>query len=196
MERLDTDKNEEICALVEKIKHGDREAFMTVISLYQKRIFLLAFSFFHNREDAMDIVQETFLRLYQKIHYFREGKNFQNWLFQIAKNLCIDYYRKSYSKMREWGSEKNIEEMNLSFENGRNSHQSSDLKEIFSRCLKKLAQRQRMVFVLKHYNQFKYREIAQILNISQGTVKSLHFKAVQNLRDLVSPYLGERYEGV
>lgn len=190
MEKNKIGDNGDIYVLLEKIKNGDREAFMRVVNLYQKRIFLLAFSFFHNREDALDIVQETFLRLHQKIHSFRRGKSFQNWILQIAKNLCIDYYRKNHSKKKEWSNSKSIEEMNLPLDGAHNFYKSSDLKEIVSRCLKKLAERQRMIFVMKHYNQLKYNEIAQILNISQGTVKSLHFKAVQNLRGLMSPYLG------
>jgi len=190
MPRRTVEENRDVCALLERIKKDDREAFQELVSLYQKRIFLLAFSFFRNREDAMDIVQETFMRLYQKIHTFREGQNFQSWIFQVAKNLCIDHYRKNRSKRKEWASDQNIEEMNFSSQDRDDSHQAVDLKMIFSRCLEKLAEKQRTVFVLKHYNQLKYREIAQVLNISPGTVKSLHFKAVQNLRGLISPYLG------
>jgi len=185
-------ENEDINTLIEKIKEGDREAFMTVTRLYQKKVFLLAFSFFHNKEDAMDIVQETFLRLYQKVKMFQRGKNFQNWLLQIAKNLCIDYYRKNYSKSQEWDRKKPIEEMNLPDQSEHDPYRSSDLKSIFSTCIKKLAEKQRMIFVMKHYNQLKYREIAQVLDISLGTAKSLHFKAVQNLRGLMAPYLGRQ----
>ena len=185
-------EKEDIYTLVEKIKEGDREAFMTVTSLYQKKVFLLAFSFFRNKEDALDIVQETFLRLYQKVYMFKSGKNFQNWLLQIAKNLCIDYYRKNYGKNKEWQSEKPIDEMNLAIQNERDPLISSDLRGIFSTCIKKLAEKQRMIFVMKQYNQLKYSEIAQILDISMGTAKSLHFKAVQNLRGLMAPYLGRQ----
>ncbi len=184
--------DEDIYTLIKKIKEGEREAFMTVTSLYQKKVFLLAFSFFQNREDALDIVQETFLRLYQKAHLFKKGKNFQSWLLQIAKNLCIDYYRKSHTRRGEFEREKSLEEMKLPVQNNDNNFKAIDLKSIFSRCLKKLTERQRMIFVLKHYNQFKYREISQILNIAPGTVKSLHFKAVQNLRAEMSPYLGRQ----
>lgn len=184
------DENENIHTLVERIKKGDREAFMTVTNLYQKKIFLLAFSFFHNKEDALDIVQETFLRLYQRVNLFRKGQNFQNWLLQIAKNLCIDYYRKNYSRSKDYEREKPIEEMNLALQDEIDPFLSSDLKKIFIDCLKKLATRQRLIFVMKHYNQLEYQEIAQILGISLGTVKSLHFKAVQNMRGLVAPYLG------
>jgi RNA polymerase sigma-70 factor (ECF subfamily) len=186
------DENEDIDTLIERIKKGDREAFMTVTSLYQKKVFLLAFSFFHNREDALDIVQETFLRLYQKVHLFRKGQNFQNWLLQIAKNLCIDYHRKNYSKSKEYNREKPIEEMNLALSDEKDPYLSSDLKGIFSECVKKLATKQRLIFVMKHYNQLEYQEIAQILGIALGTVKSLHFKAVQNMRGLVAPYLGRQ----
>ena len=183
---------EDIYALIEKIKEGDREAFMTLTSFYQKKVFLLAYSFFRNREDALDIVQETFLRLYQKITLFRRGENFQNWLLQIAKNLCIDLYRKDYGKNKELQSGMPVEEMNISSQDSPDPYASSDLKRIFSACIKKLAERQRMIFVMKHYNQLKYKEIAQILGISLGTVKSLHFKAVQNLRGLAAPYLGRQ----
>lgn len=182
--------HEDIYALIERIKEGDREAFMTVTDLYQKRVFVLAYSFFRNRDDALDIVQETFLRFYQKMSLFRRGENFQNWLLQIAKNLCIDYYRKNYGKNRGLKTDTPVEEMNLSVQNGKNPEISSDLKRIFSTCIKKLAEKQRMIFVMKHYNQLKYKEIAEVLGISLGTVKSLHYKAVQNLRGLVAPYIG------
>jgi RNA polymerase sigma-70 factor (ECF subfamily) len=177
---------------VDKIKEGDREAFMTLTRLYQKKVFLLAYSFFRNREDALDIVQETFLRLYEKVRMFQRGKNFQNWLLQISKNLCIDYYRKNYSKSKEWDRSKPIDEMNLPAQNSYDPLSSSDLREIISTCLKKLAEKQKMIFVMRHYNQLKYREIAQILDIPMGTAKSLHFKAVQNLRGLMAPYLGRQ----
>lgn len=182
--------HEDIHALLERIKEGDREAFMTVTNLYQKRVFVLAYSFFRNKDDALDIVQETFLRFYQKVNMFRRGESFQNWLLQIAKNLCIDYYRKNYGKNRELKSDTPVEEMNLSVQNGMNPEVSSDLKRIFSMCIKKLAEKQRMIFVMKHYNQLKYKEIAEVLGVSLGTVKSLHYKAVQNLRGLVAPYMG------
>ena len=181
--------NEDISSLVEKIKQGDRQAFMTVVSLYQKKVFLLAYSFFHNREDAMDIIQETFLRFYQKVHLYEKGKNFKNWLLQIAKNICIDHYRKDHRKRSEWQIDGDIGDMNLPDEDDKD-FRSLDLKDIMRRSLIKLTEKQRMIFVMKQYNQLKYTEIAQILGISSGTVKSLHFKAVQNLRVIMAPYIG------
>ncbi len=182
--------NGDVYALIEKVKNGDRDAFMTVTNLYQKKVFLLAYSFYRNRDDALDIVQETFLRFFQKVNLFRRGENFQNWLLQIAKNLCIDYYRKNYGKRKELMSNTPVDELNLSVQNGQDPEAASDLRTIFSASIKKLAKRQKMIFVMKHYNQLKYKEIAEVLGISLGTVKSLHYKAVQNLRGKITPYLG------
>ena len=190
MQIQDVHRQEAINDLVERAKSGNREAFMEITRLYQRKVFQLAYSYFHNKEDALDIVQETFLRFHQKAHMFHKGKNFQNWLLQLAKNICIDYYRKHRKRDNELRREENIEEMNHAHNHSSQHDPSSDLKEIFSRCLEKLSDKQRMIFVMKHYNHLHYSEIAQILNIALGTVKSLHFKAVRNLRTLISPYMG------
>ena len=162
---------------------------MTLTRLYQKKVFVLTYSFFRNKEDALDLLQETFLRLFQKIHTYQQGRNFEGWLLQIAKNLCIDHYRKTASKRRALETDKPVDELNVPDTRGQETCVNSDFKEILTRCVDKLAERQRMIFIMRHYNQMKNEEIAQVLNISPGTVKSLHFKAIQNLRALVSPYL-------
>jgi RNA polymerase sigma-70 factor (ECF subfamily) len=190
MDRTNAAGNKNIQVLLEKAKEGDRLAFKAIVTFYQQKVFLLAYSIMRNKEDAMDIVQETFLRLFQKLGSYEKEKSFPAWLLQMAKNLCIDYYRKNYSKRREFESSRSIEELNLAADDGPDNPASADLRRIFSRCLGKLGEQQRLVFVLKHYNGLQYHEIAQVLNISPGTVKSLHFKAVRNLRTLLGPHLG------
>ncbi len=192
METRQRDNDGDVYLLLEKIKSGDREAFVTITRLYQRKVFALAYSFFRNKEDALDIVQETFLRVYQKIDMFKKGRNFQNWLLQITKNLCIDCYRKRKSKEHHLNEGMDISELDVSDPQASETHKASDINSILSICIKRLSEKQRMVFVLKQYNQLEYSEIAQILNVATGTVKSLHFKAAQNLRTLVSPYLGSQ----
>lgn len=189
METGKTAAEDNIHSLVEKIQRGDKEAFKTVISLYQRKVFALAYSFFHNSEDAMDIVQETFLRLHQKAGMYKKGNNFQSWLLQITKNLCIDSYRKNHSKHASLKDGRDISELNIQDPKASEGFFSSDLRGILTDCINKLSEKQKMVFLLKQYNQMEYREIAEILNVATGTVKSLHFKAIQNLRALVSPFM-------
>jgi len=184
----------DIQSLLPKIKQGDKEAFQILTQCFQRKVFQLAYSYLRNREDAMDIVQETFLRLHQKIGLYRQEKNFQNWLLQIARNICIDYYRKRYGKRGGRYLHENIEDVNISNDSDEEGIYSSDFKWIFSECLQKLTEKQRLVFVMKHFNNLDYKEISQILDVALGTVKSLHFKAVQNMKALITPLLGEKYE--
>ena len=179
--------------LAERAKNGDREAFVAITRQYQKSVFQLSYSFFQNREDALDIVQETFLKIYQKIHYYEAGRSFKNWILQVAKNLCIDRYRKNHKKhdQKALGGDE-IEEIHLTDEKGTERNSDTDIKIIMAKCLKQLPERQRMIFVMKHYNELKYKDIAETLGIAVGTVKSLNFKAVNKLRNLINPYLGRQ----
>lgn len=194
MKRENTDEYVDIQSFLHKIKQGDREAFQMLVHCYQRKVFQLAYSYLRNKEDAMDIVQETFLRVHQKIDLFREEKNFQNWLLQITRNICIDFYRKSFGKRGGRYLHENIEDANISNDSDHERIYSADIKRIFSECVEKLSERQRMVFVMKHFNNLDYKEIAQILDVALGTVKSLHFKAVQNMKILMTPMLGEKNE--
>jgi RNA polymerase sigma-70 factor (ECF subfamily) len=180
----------EIASLLERIQAGDREAFMTVIRLYQQKVFVMAYSILRDREDALDAVQETFLKLYQKAGLYKPGNSFQGWLLQMAKNVSIDSYRKNRKKRREWETTTPLDDIPVAIEDRLGDSAHSDLRIAFSRSVETLAERQRMVFVMRHYNELPFNEISAAMRISVGTAKSLHFKAVQNLRKRLSPVLG------
>jgi RNA polymerase sigma-70 factor, ECF subfamily len=190
MEDTQATLHHDIGTLLEKAGEGDRNAFKEVVRLHQQKVFLLAYSILRNREDALDVVQETFMRLYQKLGAYERDRNFQAWLLQIAKNLSIDFYRKHYGRRREMEIDKSVEELQLAADDRRTNPESSELRAIISRGVERLAERQRLIFVMKHLNGLEYREIAEVLGISVGTVKSLHFKAVRNLKNWLSPELG------
>jgi RNA polymerase sigma-70 factor (ECF subfamily) len=176
--------------LVRRALDGDRQAFVEITRLYQKKVFVLTYSFFRNKEDALDLVQETFLRLYEKLESYEEGRNFEAWLLHIAKNLCIDHYRKSRSRRQDMIADARIEELPIADERSGRSERASEIKEILARCVDRLAERQKTIFLMRHVNEMGNEEIAEVLNISTGTVKSLHFKAIRNLRSLMAPYMG------
>jgi len=180
----------EAASLLERIQAGDREAFMTIIRLYQRKVFVMAYSILRNREDALDAVQETFLRLYQRAGLYRPGNSFQGWLLQMAKNISIDSYRKHRKKRLEWETSRPLEEIPLATEDRAGDSADSDLRMAFARSVETLAERQRMVFVMRHYNELQFNEISEAMRISVGTAKSLHFKAVRNLRKRLAPVLG------
>ena len=180
----------EAAALMERVREGDREAFMAVVRLYQRKVFVMAYSILRDREDALDAVQETFLRLHQRAGLYRPGSSFQAWLLQMAKNISIDSYRKHRKKRLEWETSRPLDEVPLPFEDRSGDSADADLRAAFARSVETLAERQRTVFVLRHYNELQFNEISEAMRISVGTAKSLHFKAVRNLRKWLSPELG------
>jgi len=175
--------------LVRGTRSGDREAFVALTRLYQQKVFVLAYSFFRNKEDAVDLVQDVFLRIFEKIDSFQETRNFEAWMIQVAKNICIDRYRKTRS-CREMESGVRVDEIPLADDRSPDAGRSSDLKAILARSVDRLAERQRTIFLMRHVNQMGNEEIARALNISTGTVKSLHFKAIRKLRTLMEPHMG------
>ncbi len=184
MERTNANIQEEN-ELIRLVQQGNRQAFTELITLYQQKVFKLAFGFFQDRDDAMEIVQETFLRVYEKIDRFDRSNRqtaFQNWVFRIAYNLCIDFYRKFKKQKTE---KKELYEFYESQErettNPEDQIDRVHFRHTVKKCMMQLSKRQQMVFMLKHYSNLKHQEISGILNLSVGTVKSLYHRAMKNL---------------
>lgn len=175
--------------LIRLVKQGNQQAFTEIITLYQKGVFKLALGFFQDKDDAMEIVQETFLRVYEKIDKFNNHSSFKNWVYRIAYNLCIDFYRKFKSKKNYSKDVFELDEVHHT-----NTVDQEDLvdrqnfKENLQASLLLLSKRQKMIFILKHFNSLKYKEISEILNISVGTVKSLHHRAAKALKKRLAHY--------
>ncbi|MDD8030762.1 MAG: sigma-70 family RNA polymerase sigma factor [Acidobacteriota bacterium] len=178
--------------LVDLVKKGDKEAFMRIVSGYQQKVFVLAYSMVRDREDALDLVQETFMKLYEKIQSYRSGNNFQAWLMQIARNQTIDFLRKN--KSRKQNSHDGLEMARTELSSNQDNPDRFNPKEMIHKAVLALPEKQRLVFIMHHFDDLKYQEIARQLQIAEGTVKSLHFKAVQKLRKLLAPQLGGSYE--
>lgn len=169
--------------LVHRVKNGDRQAFSGIVTLYRKRIFRLAYGFFHDRDDAMEIVQETFIRIFEKIDDFDEHTHFRNWIYRISLNLCIDYYRKFKKKNQNQENLYRIFQHQAKITINPEDHMFIlKQKQILRRSISLLPKRQKLIFVLKHYGHYKYKEIADILNISIGGVKSSHHRSINKIK--------------
>jgi RNA polymerase sigma-70 factor (ECF subfamily) len=174
--------------LLEQAKKGEKEAFMEIVARYQQKIFILAYSMTRNREDSLDLVQETFMRLFEKLNFYRAGESFEAWLLQISKNLCVDFLRKQ--KSRRKGNTISLEETGAELPSEKEDPARFNPGEMIQKAVLSLPEKQRLVFILHHFDGLKYEEIAERLKIASGTVKSLHFKAIQKVRAILAPQLG------
>lgn len=167
--------NEKCSEILERIKNGEDELFSELIQIFKKRIFSVAYGFFREREEALDITQEVFLRLW-KMRKRIESKDIEAWIMKVTKNVCIDHYRAR--KRREL---KERVEGILKVENERREA----LKESLERALLLIPERQSFAFSLRFFNGMKLSEISEIMGISEGGVKSILFKAINNIKKII-----------
>jgi len=179
-------KDERDSILIQEFKQGDEKAFNQLVLRYQKRIYTLAYRLVRNHEDAADLSQEVFVRAYRNLKRFEERSSFYVWLTRIAVNLCINFSRRD--KFRSFLSIFDISgkpEVSVSPDK---DMEKEELRLALDRAVKSLPERQRVTFVLKRYQDLPYKEISQIMEISEGAAKANYFQAVKKLKKLLVQY--------
>ena len=187
------EKEEEL--QIRNAQRGNLAAFEKLVHLYDARIMRLIFNMIDDVEDTKDLYQEVFIKAFQSIKTFRFESEFYTWLFRIAVNTCINFRKLKTSRQHE-PIENYLDENNatgkiyLATKDG-NPEQQLIHKELYSQIrqsIDQLSAKQRSVFILKHYHGYRLREIANIMNCSEGTVKNYMFRAVQKLRESLKEY--------
>ena len=177
-----------------EILRGDKERFEEIVERFRMYVYQIAWKMTTNYDDAMDITQEVFLRVYRALSSWKGRSKFSTWLHRIAVNTTIDYLRRNsrYAKTFVEGQEReDSEDLDRKLREGVTHETPSralELKEL--RCaiysaVVKLPGRQRKCFVLRHYYGLPIKEIAEILGCSEGTVKRHLYRALQRLRTLL-----------
>jgi RNA polymerase sigma-70 factor (ECF subfamily) len=186
MERVTEEDHNELewsRKLAARLRDGERDAFGELVARYQKKIFVLAYGFFANREDALEIVQETFMRAFEKIGSYQPDHSLQGWIYRLAHNLCVDFYRK-YAKKRnlEDGLDVAPDRMLAHDEDSQAALEKGQALAAVERAAAKLSLRQRSVLALKYGQGMKLQQVAEVMDVSLGTVKTLHHRALGRIR--------------
>ena len=184
-------------ALIQSAREGDREALRILYDQNKQRIFAFAYQYTKNSEDAEDILQETFIKAFRSLPKFntQDGSRFSPWLYRISINCSLDYLRRN-KKRKEKNSLIGRDYLeNISPENDQSDpvkrRQKEETREKIDQILHKLSGQQRMVFVLKHYQQLTIKEIAECMNITEGGVKKQLFRAVSTIRESLKGLISE-----
>jgi RNA polymerase sigma-70 factor (ECF subfamily) len=167
--------------LVQRAQQGDREAFRELVERYQRKIGALALGMLRSREDALDIVQETFTKAYQSLDRFKGDAAFYTWVYRIAYNLCIDHQRRS-AKQTHVSLDDEPGEPAIAPADAPRTDQPFDRArdaEIADRvqsAIRELTPDHRAVILLRELEGLSYEEISQVLECPKGTVMSrLHY---------------------
>ncbi len=167
--------------LIDRVLNGSPLSFEELVNRYKKSVYYLTYRMVHDREDAADLSQETFLKAYQGLQKFKRRSSFHTWLYRITINLCINHLRKKKSRqciqLERTSSVKHpeiIEQLEL-----------EELQELVSDAVNELPEKQRAAVILRIYHGLSHKEISDILGCSVGTVKANYFHAIRNLRKLL-----------
>ncbi len=178
---------EEDSKLARRVQKGDRQAFEALLAKYERPIYSFIYHFFQDRALCEDLTQETFLRAYRFIGSFRPKEKLSTWLFAIAKNLCVDEFRR-----HQKGTTVNIDSVDpdilVSVDGpGKNPMTVSIVAQetdIIRRVLTKLPEKYRTCIILYYFNEMSYEDISQTLNISLSNTKILLFRGKKMMVEL------------
>ena len=183
-------------ALIERAQGGDREAFEALVHRYDRDVLRIALNVLHRTEDARDVYQEAFLKIYKNLPRFRFECSFYTWMYRVVTNVCLDHLRRRASRPEDQSPEYPMnlngdapgvdffdqqQEMSAASDPERRL-MGSEIGKRISLALTRLTPRERMVFEMKHYQGLKLRAIGEALGTSEETVKNSLFRATRKLR--------------
>ena len=175
-------------ALVQQAKAGDQNAFAQLVTAYESKIYNLALRYLGNREDAMDASQEVFLRVYRFLPGFQEESGFSTWIYRIGVNVCKDMLAKRGRRNEqplevpdEENESRTIEVADRRYE-PEHIMEGVELRTVLADAISSLPEQQREMIVLRDIQGLTYDEIANVLFLESGTVKSRISRARENLR--------------
>ena len=159
-------------------QRGSRDAFGMIVETYMRRAYFCALSLVRHREDALDISQEAFVKAYRAIRRFDPDRPFFPWFYRILRNLCFDWLRKRKRRPRS-GIEGDVTDPGGGPEV---LARRDETKERVWQAISRLGEKDKEIIQLRHFQHLSYKEIAEALDIPQGTVMSRLFSARQRLR--------------
>lgn len=170
--------------LIRKCKAGNQRFYEPLVRAYEPSGLRLATAMMGNVEDARDALQNAFVKAYEALHKFDLRRPFGPWFFQILRNQCRDMLRTRQARFRKEALDERLEMRPADPEAGpERSRQRTAAREVVWRALEKVGEEHREVLVLKELQGFRYREIAEILDIPEGTVASRLFHARKALHE-------------
>jgi RNA polymerase sigma-70 factor (ECF subfamily) len=178
-------------ALISRAAGGDTTAFHTLVERHRPMVYRVAYQYAGNHHDADDIAQDVFIKVYQSLARFRQDAQFTSWLYRIAMNACIDHQRRQspHVKRREIDDpELTLATTATEGPDPEDQAAGAELGVALEAAVDTLPPRQRVIFVMRHYEGLKLHEIASALGLQDGTVKRQLHTAVRRLRKVLATH--------
>jgi RNA polymerase sigma-70 factor (ECF subfamily) len=172
--------------LILKFKEGDKFAFQELVEKYQDSVINASYRFLRNREEAEEVAQEVFLKVYQSASSYQPKAKFSTWLFRIVVNSCLNQLR---DKKKFSSSELDEDLPAPAQDQPDESLEREELKSLVREAIDSLPEYQITVIILNQYEGFSYQDMAKILDCSLSAIESRLFRAKENLKKQLNAYI-------
>jgi RNA polymerase sigma-70 factor (ECF subfamily) len=180
-------------ALVERARAGDKQCFAALFEKYREKVYRVVFGYLHEKEDALDITQEAFIKAFKNLEGFEGKSGFYTWLTQIAINLAIDARRKRARRkivvLEDYMDPREKIGGTAPPQSPEGRLAEREIRERYFEALEQISEKHRTVFLLHTVEGMAYKEIADTLDISIGTVMSRLHYARKHLQEILGDYL-------
>src|SRR3954452_23381951 len=184
--------------LIRAAQRGDSDAFEQLVRSYDSNVLRMALNLLHSEEDARDVYQEAFLRVYRNLPKFRFDCSFSTWLYRIVANLCLDQIRKRKVRREEASAVETgsgeldridrVAEVRADVDPQRQLL-SAEVSARIQSVLDQLTPRERLVFELRHYQGLRLRAIGEALGVTEEAAKNCLFRATQKMRSALGEFV-------
>ena len=181
-----TYNEKEIVVLLQDLAR-QREAFARIVKEYSEQLYWQVRRLVLTHEDANDILQNTFIKAWTNIEYFRGDAKMSTWLYRIALNECLTFLNKQRASQQLSIDEAETETMNQLESD--TYFDGDETQKIFLQAVKQLPDKQQMIFNLKYFKEMKYEEISEILGTSIGALKASYHHAVKKIESFLEKHL-------
>jgi RNA polymerase sigma-70 factor (ECF subfamily) len=182
-------------SLIERCKRGEFQAYRELMERYQSRIYSVCYGIVRNREDALDVVQEVFIKIYDAIKKFKGESGLYVWMYRIAVNKSLDFYRKKkrkYMIFEKASDDARVHNTQIETRTPQDKTLALELKEKVAEAIEQLPEKQKGIIILREIEGLSYQEIAKIMKCSVGTVMSRLFYARKKLAGYLEKYVHKK----
>ena len=184
--------------LIINAQQGDMSSFEELVYRYDRHVLNIAKSFRNNDDDAKDIYQEVFMRVYRGLKNFQFKSEFSTWLFRVTTNVCITHQsrKKDHDSINKeiYGDDDSSITLADTLTDNKSTDElavGKDISKYINKALDELPPQQKMVFTLKYFEEYKIREIEEMMQCSEGAVKKYLFTATHKMRDRLKNIMRE-----
>ena len=172
-------------AVIEKIVGGDNNAFAALVDHYKDMVYTLGLRMLKNREEAEEVSQDTFIKVFKSLHKFRGKSKLSTWIYKVAYNTCLDRLKKNKEAYKIVAIDEYTEYQVKTIDNALNAIEAQEQKQLIQDCVQMLSSTDSFLLTLFYFEELSLDEISKIVNLRANNVKVKLFRARKNLAKIL-----------